>query len=122
MLEEFEGIILIEQPVLRAEIRALAQRWFGNLVKAVVDIDRNVMAVGGELHADEERLLLERGSKQKDLWGVNLYPDVQDETWIECDSMVNIRPRDGNRSRGIDDPFIKNRVREVVSLLVVDRL
>ena len=76
------------------------------------------MAVDAELHADEEEVLLERGSAQANLWGINLYPDVVGEDWIEFDPMINLRPSQGNRSRGVDDPMVRRRIVEVVSRLV----
>jgi hypothetical protein len=72
------------------------------------------MAIGGELHSDEEALLLEDGSRQTDLWGINLYPLEPRETWIEYDSMINLRPTHGNRSRGVDDPRLREAIRTVV--------
>ena len=71
--------------------------------KAVVDVQGGVMAMGAELHADEEALLLEQGAGQADLWGINLYPDRANDELIEFDSMINVRPSQGNRSRGVDD-------------------
>ncbi|MBI5135344.1 hypothetical protein HZA86_03890 [Candidatus Uhrbacteria bacterium] len=90
----------------------------GDLVKAVVDIEKGIMAIGGELHADEEALLLEHGSRQKDLWGINLYPDKTGDDFIEFDSMINIRPSQNNRSRGVEDPEIQRKVIRVVDALV----
>jgi len=102
----------------RSVLKKLASERFGDMVKAVVDIEQNIMAIGGELHADEEQLLLEQGSKQEHLWGINLYPDTQTPDWLEFDSMINLRPSQGNRSRGVDDPHIQERIRSVVSSLV----
>ena len=76
------------------------------------------MAVGGDLHADDEAMLLADGSRQRDLWGINLYPGESGSDWIEFDSMINLRPRQGNRSRGVDDEQIRARIREVVGCLV----
>ncbi len=90
------------------------------MVKAVVDVARAVMAVGGELHSDQESLLLDDGSRQADLWGVNLYPGETGDDWIEFDSMVNVRPSQGNRSRGVDDEATRERIRQVVAQLVSD--
>jgi hypothetical protein len=87
-------------------------------VKAVVDIKRRVMAIGGELHADEEAVLLEQGSTQENLWGINLYPGRNDEEFIEFDSMINLRPSQGNRSRGVDDAAIRESIVAVVRGLV----
>ena len=99
-------------------LREMAARRFGDMVKAVVDVERGIMAVDAELHADEEDLLLETGSAQADLWGVNLYPDLAGEDWIEFDSMINLRPSQGNRSRGVSDPETRRKITEIVLRLV----
>lgn len=101
-----------------AELRAMAEGRFGDLVKAVVDIRRNVMVVDADLHSDEEALLLQNGSLQADLWGINLHPDLPPADLIEFDSMINIRPSQGNRSRGVDDPDIRARIVDIVHSLV----
>ena len=108
-------------PIPRSELARLAEEQFGDWIKAVVDVSRGVMAVGGDLHADDEATLLGEGSSQRDLWGVNLYPLEAGEDWIEFDSLINIRPRNGNRSRGVDDPGTRARIRAVVDSLVADR-
>ena len=110
---------IITSPIHREALKALAKERFGDMVKSVVDIERNMMAIGGELHADEEQLLLEQGSKQENLWGINLYPDVETEDWLEFDSMINLRPSQGNRSRGVDNPEVQERIRSVITSLCV---
>ena len=75
-------------------------------------------AVDGELHADEEALLLENGSLQENLWGINIYPELEDPERIEFDSVINIRPSQGNLSRGVDDPVIRERIVQAVSGLL----
>lgn len=109
---------IIREPVTRAFLRELAAARFGDMVKGVVDVARGLMAVGGELHSDEEALLLEEGSSQPDLWGINLYPDESGPDWIEFDSMINVRPSQGNRSRDVEDPRIREAIRRVVFALV----
>jgi len=109
---------IIEKRIPLIELTALARSGFGDMVKAVVDIERGVMAVAGELHADEEALLLESGSRPEDLWGINLYPDLVGPDRIEFDSMINIRPSRGNRTRGVDDPDVRSRILEIVGRLV----
>lgn len=91
--------------------------YYGELVKAVVDICRSIMAIGGELHADEEKRLIEDGSRQEDLWGINLYPDECGEDWIEFDSMINIRPAQRNKSRSVEDETIRKEIVRIVSKL-----
>ena len=88
---------------------------FGNMVKAVVDVERERIALDAELHSDLEAMLLQDGSKQKDLWGINLYPELQGDEFIEFDSMINIRPSLGNRSRGVDNPAVCERINGIVA-------
>jgi hypothetical protein len=100
------------------ELRRLARARFGDMVKAVVDLSRSIVMLDAEMHADEEAELLAGGSRQLDLWGVNLYPDLPAEEWIEFDSMINIRPAQGNRSRGVDDPATQARIVALVHQVV----
>lgn len=101
-------------------LQEMAKNMFGNLVKAVVDVQEEIMAVDGELHADEEVLLMEKGSKRSDVWGINLYPgSFGGEQFIEFDSMINLKPSQGNRTRGVDDIEIRKRIFEIVQKLVV---
>ena len=90
----------------------------GDMVKAVVDINRELVAVDAELHSDLEALLLENGSKQKSLWGINFYPEIQGNDFIEFDSMINIRPSQNNRSRGVDDQTVKNVILNIVLKII----
>ncbi|MBI5022902.1 MAG: hypothetical protein HZC05_01915 [Candidatus Magasanikbacteria bacterium] len=118
MSEQSESIRIIKDSVTLLELKKIAEERFGDMAKAVVDIERAVMAIGGEMHADEEQILLEAGSKQEDLWGVNLYPDASGENFVEFDSMINIRPRQGNRSRGVENEKIRTAVLEIIKKLV----
>lgn len=108
---------IVDAHISHEELVALAQERYGDLVKAVVDIARGVVAIGMEMHVDGEAALLEQGSKQQDLWGINIYPDKPRETWVEFDSMINLRPRQGNRSRGVEDKEIQEQI-----IAIVDRL
>jgi hypothetical protein len=110
---------IVDAPILLEELAHMANESFGDLVKAVVDVDRGVMAVDAEMHSDEEALLLESGSLQRSLWGINLYPELRGDALIEFDSMINIRPSQGNRSRGVDDPELRDRIKSVVDSLVI---
>lgn len=110
---------IIKDKITIDEIKEMSAKMFGNFIKTVVDIEQGIMAVNGELHADEEMLLLEDGSKQENLWGINIYPELTGDDFIEFDSMINLRPSQGNRSRGIDDPNIQNKIIEIVNILVV---
>jgi len=97
------------------ELKQMASSTFGDMVKAVVDIEKELIALDAELHSDLEALFLQEGSKQKDLWGINLYPEMQGEDFLEYDSMINIRPLQGNRSRGVDSREIRHKIAEIVN-------
>jgi hypothetical protein len=113
-------IQVIRDAICRSDLTAIAEEGFGDMVKGVVDVKRKIMAIGGELHADEEAQLLLDGSKQVDLWGINLYPRESGPDWIEYDSMINVRPAQNNRSRGVEDAALRAIIRDIVGRLVVD--
>jgi len=110
--------VTAQKPISLDELRRLAIERFGDLVKAVIDLERRIMIVDAELHADQEAELLASGSRQQDLWGINLYPDVTESDWLEFDSMINLRPSFGNRSRGVDDPATREKIAALVQDLV----
>lgn len=104
----------------RADLKAIADQQFGDMVKAVVDVDRRVMGIGAELHSDEEAALLQDGSTQSSLWGVNLYHAETGDAFLEFDSMINVRPSAGNRSRTVENEELRSRIRKIVQSLVSD--
>lgn len=87
----------------------------GKFVKAVVDLDKGILAVNADMHSDLEALLLDSGSKQKDLWGINLYPELQGEDFVEFDSMINLRPSQNNHSRSVDDADARRKIYDLVA-------
>jgi hypothetical protein len=107
---------ILNRKITVAELQAMADKTFGNLVKAVVDVQQRIIAVDAELHADEETLLIEQGSNQKDLWGINFYPklDRGSQDFIEFDSMINLRPSQNNRSRGVENAETRDQIISVV--------
>lgn len=110
---------IVNDTIALAELTTMAEKMFGSLVKAVVDVERGIMAVDAELHSDEERLLLEDDSKQENLWGINLHPNLHpQEEWIEFDSIINIRPAIGNRSRYVNNAQTRAKIVEIVQRLV----
>ncbi len=106
---------IIKNKITQNELKNLAREQYGDVVKAVVDIDRDLLAIDAQLHSDLEALLLGEGSKQKNLWGINLYPQARGEDFIEYDSMINVRPSSGNRSRGVENADIRKKVSEIVA-------
>jgi Protein of unknown function (DUF5674) len=101
------------------ELKEMAERMYEPLVKAVVDIRQKKIVVDAEMHVDEEQFLLENGSKQNDLWGINLYPDkFGSDDFIEYDSMVNIRPSQDNPSREVQSEEVRAQIEAIVKEVV----
>ena len=111
-------ITIIRNTVTRRELSNMAKQQFGDMLKAVVDVEQGIMAIGGELHSDEEALLLDQGSAQKNLWGINLYPERPVPEWIEFDSMINVRPSGGNRSRSVERADLREAITTIVNRLL----
>lgn len=102
------------------ELENMSKKMYEDLVKAVVDVEKKIMAVNGDLHADEEALLIEKGSKQENLWGINLYPKLKDKkSFIEFDSMINLRPSLGNKTLSVDDVAVQKKIRKIINKLVI---
>jgi len=113
-------IIIVKDSIKQEELKRVAKKQFGDLVKAVVDVDQGIMAVGGELHSDEEVSLMEQeNSKREHIWGINLYPEKTGDDWIELDFVINLKPSFGNRSRGVDNPIVRKKIRKIVEKLVL---
>ncbi len=106
---------IVSDKISLGELKEIAEKSFGTLIKALVDIDKEIIAIDANLHSDEEALLIENGSKQENLWGINLYPEKEGDEFIEFDSMINLRPAYGNKTRGVDDPKIKEKIIEIVN-------
>jgi len=100
-----------------SELKKMAEEMCDYLVKGVVDVEKEILAIGGELHSDEEGFLIEIGSKYENLWGINLYPDKK-EDFIEFDSIINIKPSFGNRSRNVENPVIREKIIKVVKEII----
>ncbi len=107
---------ILDKIITANELKEFSDNMLGDLVKAVVDVEKELIAYDAELHSDLEALLLESGSNQKNLWGINFYPDdIDDEDFIEFDSMINLRPVQGNRSRGVDSAETQKAIINVVN-------
>ncbi|MDO8666221.1 MAG: DUF5674 family protein [Gemmatimonadales bacterium] len=115
---EHPDIVVTDRPLERAELARLLQRFFYDMVKYVVDVRTGRVAVGGELHADAEGLLLETGSAQQDLWGANYYPGRGPEGCIEYTALINIRPAQENPGMEVEDRAIRDRLREVTFVVL----
>jgi hypothetical protein len=111
-------IVIARDPVQPRVLATLVERFFEDMVKYVADVERGVVALGGELHADAEALLLDDGSRQRDLWGANYYPGVGEDGCIEYTSLINIRPAQDNQSMEIQDEDVRRKVRELTHSLL----
>ena len=109
---------IISEKISLEEIKIMGRAGFGQMVKAVADIGRDIMAIDAEFHSDLEKLLLTDGSKQEDLWGINLYPGETGNDFLEYDSMINLRPGYGNKTRSVDDPNTRKKINKVVYSLI----
>ena len=97
------------------ELREMGSRIFGDMVKAVVDVDRELLAVDGELHSDLQALLIENGSQPQNLWGVRLHPHLDGEEFVEFRSKINLRPAQGNRSLAVESADTRERILRVLA-------
>lgn len=109
----------IAEKITLDELRQMAEKMYGTLVKADVDVRKKIMVIDMDMHADGEAYLLESGSSQEDLWGINLHPDkFGSDEFIEFDSMINIRPRQNNPSRDVLDESVRAQIVAIVSGVV----
>ena len=106
---------ILQQPITLTELKALAQNTFGDMIKCVADVKRGLLAIDADLHADLERFLLEGGSAQEDLWGFNLWVEEEGEDFIEFDSLINIRSWQGNPSRDVENPEVREAIKSIVN-------
>ena len=111
-------MIIISQPIKHSELNDMLPGYFGDMIKAVVDVKKGTLGLDAELHADIEKELLLQGSNQSDLWGINLYPEIVGEDFIEFDSLINIRPHQGNRSRDVQDPAVRKQIVDLINNLI----
>ena len=112
---------ILDKPVSKKDLLKSSEVVFNEcMIKGVVDINKGLLAIDAQLHADLEQLFLENNSLQESLWGINLYPEDDGEDFIEFDSMINIRPRQNNRSRGVESPEIRQKIIEVVQRWITE--
>lgn len=108
---------IIKEKISFEELKKIAAQGYGEMVKAVVDIEKGIMAVGGELHADESQMLFEQGSKNENLWGINIYLDRPKEDYLEYNSLINVKPSI-NRSMEVENLEIKEKIKKIVDDLI----
>ena len=110
---------IIKNKISRSELRALAHEQYGDIIKAVIDVRQKIMGVGGELHVDIQSLLIEKeNSEGGDTWGINLYLEKVGDNFIEFDSMINLKPLLGNKTRGVENIELQDKIKEIINNLV----
>lgn len=108
------NIVVVEKEISLTELKEIAQEFYKTMIKGVVDIEKEVVAFGGEYHIDANQKLIERDSKQKDIWGFNVYLDRPRGTWIEYTSLINIRPSAENTDMEVSDPKIRETMKRII--------
>lgn len=105
-------MVILNAPIAFREIRMKYNQFFRTMVKAVVDIEKRLVALDAELHADLEQLLLDEGSRQENVWGINIY--FEGPVFIEYTSLINIRPAQGNKGMEVENPQTKKQIEDIV--------
>ena len=112
-------IKIIKEKITKQELENIVEENYGDMFKAVVDIKKEIMAIGGEFHSDASFILVEQeGSNQEDVWGINIYPEKEKNEWLEFNSLVNIKPLKNNRDVEIESEEIKDKIKNIVNRLV----
>jgi len=113
-------MLLVSDPVSKQVVLEKHNTYFETMIKAVVDVRKEVIALDAELHADLECMLLDEGSQQEDIWGVNFFLDKEKENWIEYTALINLRPSMDNRSMDVQDPEIRQKITQIVNRLIME--
>lgn len=111
-------MVILDNPISVSDLSAMTGEFFDDMVKGVADVERGKLALNAELHSDLESMLLADGSRQESLWGINLYPEIEDDDFVEFDSLINIRPWQGNRSRDVEDENVREKIMSIVRELI----
>jgi hypothetical protein len=117
--ETSQGIKIVREPITRQEAQEIGKKWYPELVKGVVDIEKAMLALGGEYHMDANVILVDAGSAQDKVWGFNIYPDKVGDDFIEYVSLINIRPAVGNRGMMVENEGIRNSMRVIIEKLII---
>lgn len=108
------NIKIIDKKISEAELREIAKDFYGEMVKGVVDVERGIIAMGGEYHMDANMVLIESGSTQPDVWGFNWYFDKKGDERIEYVSLINIRPGQGNKAMEVKDASLRDIMKKII--------
>ena len=109
------NIKIVENKISLQELRELAEEFYTIMIKGVVDIEKEIIAFGGEYHSDANKIIIENGSQQGNVWGFNVYFDKPRDSWIEYTSLINIRPQAGNTEKEIQDGNLRDKMRTLIN-------
>ena len=112
------NIIILDHKINIEEVKKLADFWYGTMIKGTVDIESGRVALGGDYHIESSEILTSSGSKFEDIWGFNIRFEENEDGVLEFDSMVNIKPNLGNRSRSINNQEIIKKVTEIIKKFI----
>ena len=108
-------IRIITDTITKEEMAEIAKEFYENMVKGVIDVENEIIALGGEYHMDANMILIEHGSQQNNVWGFNIYLDRDGDDWLEYVSLINIRPAVGNRSMFIENEKLCQKIKKIIS-------
>ena len=108
-------IQIVRDTIPIANLTPIAAAWYVDMIKGVIDVEQEILALGGEYHMDANTVLTENGSKQSDVWGFNIHLNKPREEWIECLSLINIRPAQGNRGMHVEDAALRERMSTIIN-------
>jgi len=112
-------IKIIKEKIAKQELIDMAKDNYGDMIKGVVDIEKEIMAIGGEFHSDASVILVEQErSNQENIWGINIYPGKEKNEWLEFNSLVNVKPLKNNRDAEIESEEIKDKIKNIVNGLI----
>ena len=111
-------IRVIKRKITKQELEDFAKKNYGDMIKAAVDIEKEIIALGGEFHSDANEALIEQGSNQRNIWGINIYPAKGKEEWIEFISLINIRPADNNFDMEVQDKETREKIKQILNKLI----
>lgn len=112
-------IKVIDKSISINDLRQMAKEGFGDFVKGVCDIEKEVLALGGELHSDCYEALIENGSQGGNIWGFNIFPDFSKEKCLEFTSLINIRPKQNNRFMEIQSEETRQRITQIIEKIII---
>jgi Protein of unknown function (DUF5674) len=113
------NIVIVSDTIKIEELKEIAKEFYGSMIKGVVDIDKEIVAFGGQYHIDSNMKLIENGSIQKNIWGFNINFDEPKDGWIAYTSLINIRPVVGNRTMEVKDENIRNRMKKIIDSKII---